>query len=559
MRLATISARRTRWTMARSLRVLLGAHILPSIADEFLLVPPDLRTADPSFLTELQAGDMGLAGFVAGIGHHSPFDAVPPNRAWLVELHAFEWLRHLRAAASPEATDAARDLVADWVSRNSSPGSLLSWEPEIVARRVTAWIKNSDFLLDGAKPAFYRLVTRSLGAQIRYLDSARQQATPGPAGLRCLCALLLANLAIAGHERHHPRLQRIFLAELARQVGADGAPLCRNSDAVLDLLIEFLPLRHCYLSRGLEPPPALVAAIEHMIKFVRFMRLGDGALARFNGVGASRSDLLATIVPIDATEGTEANTDPRGGYHRLEAGPAIAIVDAGAAPPLELAAAAHAGCLSFEFSHGTGAIVVNAGALAGETRGSRAAQARATQSHSTLCVASRASAEMIWSAAVERATGAPCLSGPRAVAVENADSAAARVLTMTHDGYAAEFGLIHARQLSLASGGDRLAGVDRLSPIPGAQIARGGVPFAIHFHLGPAVIRVTESAAGVFRLSLDDGSVWQFVAEGIRASVEASVDLTSPEVQHQRRQIVLRASCTGETRVAWSFVRLATA
>jgi uncharacterized heparinase superfamily protein len=530
--------------------------VSPSIADVFLLVPPDLRTADPTFVTELQAGEMGLAGYVAGIGHHSPFEVIPPNRAWLAELHAFEWLRHLRAAASPEATLAARQIVSDWIGRNSSPGSPLSWEPEIVARRVTAWIKNSDLLLDGAKPAFYRLVTRSLGAQIRYLDVARQQAAPGPAALRCLCALLLVSLAIAGHERHLPRLQRAFLAELARQIGPDGAPACRSSDVVLDLLIEFLPLRHCYLSRGFEPPPALVAAIEQMIAFVRFMRLGDGALARFNGVGASRSDLLATIVPVDATEDIKAETEPRGGYHRLEAGPSIVLVDAGPAPPLELAAAAHAGCLSFEFSHGPNAIIVNCGALAGERRAARSAQARATQSHSTLCVASRASAEMIWSTTVERATGAPCLSGPHAVAVETADSEAARILTMTHDGYVAEFGLIHARQLSLASGGDRLSGIDRLSPIPGGPAARGGVPFAIHFHLGPSIARVTETAAGCFRLTLADGSVWHFTTQGIRASVEASADFTGPEVHYQRRQIVLRASSTGETRISWSLTRI---
>jgi uncharacterized heparinase superfamily protein len=162
----------------------------------------------------------------------------------------------------------------------------------------------------------------------------------------------------------------------------------------------------------------------------------------------------------------------------------------------------------------------------------------------------------VWSPAVERATGFPCLTGPATVRADYIPGAGRIALTAYHDGYAPEFGLVHSRRLALSADGNRLEGMDRLSPATGATVSRGGVPFAVHFHLGPSIMRVTEAASGLFRLTLTDGSIWHFAASGIRASIEASADLTGPVVQNQRRQIVLRATCTGETRIEWSFQRL---
>ena len=80
-RLATDRVRRA--AMAR----LLGSPLLrwrygAPIADELLIVPQDLRTADPSFADEVEAGHFGFAGACAYIGDGSPFDLPPPSADW---------------------------------------------------------------------------------------------------------------------------------------------------------------------------------------------------------------------------------------------------------------------------------------------------------------------------------------------------------------------------------------------------------------------------------------------------------------------------------------------
>ena len=67
-----------------------------------------------------------------------------------------------------------------------------------------------------------------------------------------------------------------------------------------------------------------------MTAMLRHLRLGDGMLARFNGMGATERDALATVLAYDEAAGAAA-TRRRSGYVRLQRGATVVLVDAGAA------------------------------------------------------------------------------------------------------------------------------------------------------------------------------------------------------------------------------------
>src|SRR3990172_9748343 len=69
-----------------------------SKAEQLLLAPQELRTADPSFATELYNGHFGLAGRLSESAAEGPLEITPPTEGWARELYGFGWLRHLRAA-----------------------------------------------------------------------------------------------------------------------------------------------------------------------------------------------------------------------------------------------------------------------------------------------------------------------------------------------------------------------------------------------------------------------------------------------------------------------------
>src|SRR5258706_11710815 len=166
---------------------------------------------------------------------------------------------------------------------------------------------------------------------------------------------------MAGQAQHMRRPVKQLMAEIDRQILADGGHVSRNPGALIELLLDFLPLRQAFQARNIAPPPQLNNAIDRMMPMMRFFRHDDGNFAHFNGMGPTLPDVIATILAYDAARGAPLSNAPHSGYQRAEASEMLVLMDAGAPPPINVSQEAHAGCLAFEMSHGLQPIVVNCG------------------------------------------------------------------------------------------------------------------------------------------------------------------------------------------------------
>jgi uncharacterized heparinase superfamily protein len=119
------------------------------------------------------------------------------------------------------------------------------------------------------------------------------------------------------------------------------------------VLLDLLPLRRCFRARSRTQSQQLDENVSLMLAMLRSLRLGDGLLARFNGVSVGIPARLATVMAYaDAAMPMPAHAN-QSGYERLHQHNTILIADCGPPPPVVLSNAAHAGCLSFELSCGT--------------------------------------------------------------------------------------------------------------------------------------------------------------------------------------------------------------
>jgi uncharacterized heparinase superfamily protein len=550
--LAVARARRAALGRMRRSRLLRWRYRSPA-AEELSLAPPDLRAHDPSFADELAAGNFGLAGAVADLRGRSPFAVTPPSRAWARELHGFGWLRHLEAARSAELEDYARMLLREWIRRSRSRHEH-AWEPDVVARRVISWLSHAGLLLEGAERKLYRAAMRSLTDQVTFLSASWRTAPDGYPRLLALIALVEANLCIAGHERQLVQSEKLLAAELQRQIDADGGHISRNPWTYVELLLDLLPLRRCLAARAREPSQALGAAIAGLTTTLHHLRLGDGQLARFNGMGAGERDALITLVAYDAA-GTAQPRVLRSGYGRLQRGATILLVDAGAAPPMEVSGAACAGCLSLELSTGTELLLVNGGAPGPADADSRALS-RATASHNTLCLGDQSSARLMRDARFERQIGSPTLRQPDHVSCVVHEAEAGIRVEATHDGYAQTFGLLHARTLALDAAGTTLHGTDRLTGAGNVMRFAYDTPYAIHFHLHPGAEARLGPSPDAADLLLESGEVWRLTATGAAMSIEPSIHFADPVGPVRASQIVLRGQCYGAAEVFWTLARI---
>lgn len=520
-----------------------------SAAEQLLIVPQDLRTADPSFWDEVEVGQFGLAGSVAIAGDVSPFDIIPPSEGWTRALHGFAWLRHLAAAARPEAQEAAQLLAAEWALRNRG-GSGVAWEPHVVGRRLISWMSHSSLLLEGADPEAYEIITESLGIQLVRLSAGWRNSPSGYPRLLSLLSLLLAQLCISGHEGHVSETEKLFVQELERQILPDGGHVSRNPGVLVELILDLLPLSQCFAARSRPTPPQFAAALKAMLGMLKYMRMGDGMLARFNGMAVASPAGLATVLVYDDNAGVVPRAAPASKYVRLERGTSILIMDVGQPPPLESAADAHAGCLSFEFSSGTSLMLVNGGAPSLSNTEWRAAS-RATASHNTLCLGEKSSSKLIRHKTLEALVGGAPIRFPDYTAARVEEHDGTQELFAEHDGYIRRFELMHRRRLSLAPTGRRLVGIDRIAGKSGTLRLRQDVPFAIYFHLHPAVRCRRGENPSIAIIELAGGDTWWFSLEGARLAIEESTYFADSAGPRRSLQIVARGATSGETEVRW--------
>lgn len=533
LRLAAAARYRALWSRPISLAMIqmrVGRTPSPGI----LLVPQDLRTADPVRADEIMAGVNVFAGRIVTAA--DPFAAEAPTPEWAEALASFGWLRHLRAAGTPEAAEAGRRLILAYLGRGDI-GRPADEAPAIAAERIRAWLAASGLLLAGGDGLFYRRFSRALWRQVRMLEARYRGVPPGAERLSVLTALVGASLCLEGEAKLLAWAAKRLDQELGRQILADGGHVSRDPGVLVPLVLDLLPLRQLFSARNETPPAAILTAVDRLMPMIRFFQLGDGSLARFNGMGPTVIDQVATALVYDDSRGVASPSATHSGYERLAAGETVVIIDAGVPPAAAYAAAAHAGCLALELSSARQLIVMNCGAPAIH-RAAWRDEARKTAAHSTVTVADRSSATVLRS-------GGVLIAGPRGVTARRSGLA----LATAHDGYGPRLGIVHTRNLRLSETGDRLHGED--------VVDGPDCPYVARFHLHPVVQPIPTESARSILLRLPNGEAWQFSAS-VPVAVEESIALAMPEGPRRSLQLAVAVASSAETpRLVWQFQRFA--
>ena len=227
------------------------SRLWPGRTDRLIIAPHDLRTADATRAAEIYAGRFVFAGKIVTCHGRSIFDLEPPSEDWEVALLGFGWLRHLRAADTALTRANARSLVDDWIS-NTARKRPTSRRADVLARRVISLLSQAPLVLGDTDGKFYRRYLRGLAREIRYLRYTMLDIDGVPR-LQVLIALCYASLCLANQGRHIRTATRQLSDELQRQILPDGGHISRNPGALIELLIDLLPLRQTFAARNIAP------------------------------------------------------------------------------------------------------------------------------------------------------------------------------------------------------------------------------------------------------------------------------------------------------------------
>ncbi|CDZ62651.1 heparinase II/III family protein [Neorhizobium galegae] len=520
------------------------------VPDRLIVAPTDLRALDPFVAEEILEGRFPLAGRILETYGQSPFSVELPSRAAAERLHSFAWLRHIRTNKTEVACASARQVVADWIVLYGRSPKGIAWEAHVAAERVIAWLSHSTVVLQGAEAGFYRRFMKSLAYQVRYLRKIAGCTPEGDTRLRLRIALAMASISMPTRAAYIRREGRRLDRELERQILADGGHVSRNPRAVLDLLIDLLPLRQTYINLGHDLPQKLIPTIDRMYPALRFFRHQDGDLALFNGASSTPASELMSVLRYDETAGKPFKALPHMHYHRLSADGTTLIVDTGRPLSPGLSRGAHAGCLSFEMSAGRHRFIVNCGSPKYAGRNYRH-MSRSTPAHSTVTLNETSSSRIIRS----RFAGSMLLGGVSDVAVERWDDMHGNDwLRASHDGYVHQFGYFHEREIGLNVKGNKIKGHDRLY-LPEGEAADNGPFLAVaRFHIHPVITlsrRDEESVA----MRAPDGETWIFAAPGLQVMIDEDIFFADVSGVRPSQQLVIEFSPPETSEIRWMLRR----
>ena len=98
---------------------------------------------------------------------------------------------------------------------------------------------------------------RSLTRQVRFLRHNAAEARDGAPRLQVTIALTYAALCMASQERHIKATAKQLADELDAQVLPDGGHVSRNPGAIIELLLDLLPLKQAFTSRNIAAAAAV--------------------------------------------------------------------------------------------------------------------------------------------------------------------------------------------------------------------------------------------------------------------------------------------------------------
>jgi uncharacterized heparinase superfamily protein len=329
----------------------------------------------------------------------------------------------------------------------------------------------------------------------------------------------------------------------------DGGHVSRNPAIVLELLLDLLPLKLAFLWRRIQTPQPIISAIDRMMPMLRMMRHADGAVALFNGMGATRADLVAAVLAQDDAVSPPPLNAPYTGYQRVSHGKSILIIDAGAPPKPPLAEQAHGAPGAFELSVSGHRLVVNCGAPPSH-RPEMRAFSRLTSAHSTLVFNDKSIGHLTRTRIMSALVGEQYSGGASSVSLTRTESDEGTTLIVEHDGYRKSHGLLHERKLVLSADGTMLEGDDTLK-IKGKKAKAG--PYVLRFHLHPLVKAGLAANGLTVRLTLPNGIRWLFDAGGLPVALEESIFFASPEGLRRTEQITVSANIAEQEGISWAF------
>ncbi|MEL7030911.1 MAG: heparinase II/III family protein [Pseudomonadota bacterium] len=484
----------------------------------------------------------------------APWNSAMPSRHYANRLHRFDWLADLFTQGDAGA-DRARFLVDDWIE-NFGRFDGFTWRTGCAADRVWNWMRCGAALFESGDDDTREHRLEALGRQARHVLALVDSELEPKARWRG-CTLAVAHALCLGRGKGLDDAEMRLESECTAQFFPDGGHVSRSPARALSCLADLITIHDLLARSDRDVPEFLTRWIARIGGMVSFFKTGDDALMPFHDGDERWPEAVEAVLAHMATPPRRFSVAPKSGFHKLEKGSTVLVLDAGAAPEPPFGDKAHAGALGFELHDGPARLVTSC-ACSPEIDIAFRAAVRRTSAHSTLILGDTDSSRF----GTNEDTRLQYPQGPEGISAKRLEEDSEIWLDAQHGGYKREFGLLHRRRLFMSGDGRRLTGEDSLARPVSAGPTEDDAPivYALRFHLHPTVTAIMTGEAIVLESEL--GVKWRFKSSHAKAKLEETIYLGRGIIERSE-QIVLSGTASpnsdGSTPpncIRWAFLKV---
>ncbi len=457
-------------------------------------------------------------------------------------LNSFFWLFSLDLKSSKKET---QNIISKWIDNNNLYDSK-SWEIDILAKRIIAWISNSKLTYEDSDIIYKKKFNNIIKKQINHLiNEIRISRSIDDKMIGC-AAIILAGLTYQDKNGYINTGLNLLKKIIKFSFDNEGFPKSRNIRQLNFYLKYFVLIREWLKEAQSEIPEYIDENIYYLGRAYNFIWQKNKKNILFNGNHENNNTEFDNYLSRLGYKFKNENND-LGGYAILNNKKIILAMDIGPSPERKFSSNYQSGSLSFEIMSNGKKLICNCGYFQNyKNRLNKLSKSSAA--HSTLILDDRSSCKF----SKEKNSISKISQGLKIIKKNILFEKKYWKINASHDGYLKQYGIIHDREIEFYPEEVKFVGTDNIIVKNNLR----NIKFDIRFHLEPNV-KVMKTQDNKSILIDIDSEGWKFNSENNNINIDNGIYFGKKNSFVENQNIFISGMTIGKNQtIKWEFTKL---
>ena len=457
-------------------------------------------------------------------------------------LNSFFWLFSLDLKSSKKET---QDVISQWIDKNYRYSSK-SWEIDIMAKRVIAWISSSRLSYEDSSTDYKNKFNDVIKKQINHLINEIERSEWVDDKIIGCAAIILTGLSYKDKDRYLKTGLNLLRKLVKFSFNNDGFPKSRSIRQLCFYLKYFILIREWFKESQSEIPDFINENIYYLGQAYAFTWQNNKVDILFNGNHETNNLDFDNYLKKFGYSFENRNNE-LGGYTILNNKKNSLIMDTGGSPDKKFSSDYQAGALSFEIISNKKKLICNSGYF--QNYGHQLNElSKSSAIHSTLILDDRSSCKFNKT----KNESSKISHGLKILKKNIVFEKNYWKISAAHDGYLNLYGIIHEREIEFYPEQLKFVGHDKLIYKKNIE----DLKFEIRFHLEPNIkIMKTQDSKSIL-IDLD-GEGWKFNSNNNIMNIDNGLYFGKKDSYVDNQNIVISGMTNDENQtIKWEITKI---